>query len=70
MLRIGIESTHRAERPDKIAEGEKIHKEPNRRDSNGKRQKSGKRGWPAKQEPGAIPADHESDLGKRVDFEA
>jgi len=77
---IGIDSTRRTERPDRVAEGEKIHKEPNGRDSNGRKQKQDKRHSPGKKGSGEGAADHQTDhggngvtggdLGRRVDLEA
>jgi hypothetical protein len=71
MLRIVLESLLRPQRPDKVAEGERIHREPNRHQSNGKRQKSGKR-RDAEPDGAAPSATEQSDsgVGKRVDFEA
>jgi len=77
---IGIDSTRRAERPDRVAEGEKIRREPNGRDSNGRKQKQNKHRSPGQKDTGQVPAppqvDHDDkgvtggDLGRRMDLEA
>jgi hypothetical protein len=77
MVRIGPENLLRPERPDKVAEGEKIHRDPNRREPDGRRPKSGKGRHSADQEPpiavdesGARVGDEKDEIGEHVDFEA
>jgi len=61
----------------KVAEGEKIHRDPNGREPNGRRQKPGKGRHSADQDPpipgdehGAHAGDEAGTIGEHVDFEA
>jgi hypothetical protein len=77
MVRIGPENLLRPERPDKVAEGEKVHRDPNRRERNARRQKSGKGSHSGDQElpvaadeAGGHAGDQQDKVGEHVDFEA